>query len=103
MPQAKAAVAASKTLAPGKARKLSDGRSVALVCKAGRAFWVLNFRDPNTGKLRSAGLGAFPETSPQQARIKADALRSGAPPLVAAERVNDFETPFVMRLASERV
>jgi hypothetical protein len=23
--------------------------------------------------------------------------------LIAAERVNDFETPFVMRLASERV
>jgi hypothetical protein len=79
MSQAKAAVSAAKSLPPGKSRKLSDGRSVALVCNATRAYWVLNYRDPVTGKLRSAGLGSFADTTPQQARIKADALRSGAP------------------------
>jgi hypothetical protein len=39
-------------------------------------------------------------------RFKADRwwnVVAGAGGLIAAERVNDFETPFVMRLASERI
>lgn len=80
-PIAAAAVEEAKSLPLGKSRKLTDGRSVALVCSRTRAFWVFNYRDPTTGKLRSAGLGSFETTSPSVARKKADALRSGATPL----------------------
>jgi integrase len=75
--QARAAVAASKA---GDPQKIADGRSLSLLCRGGRGYWVFNFRDPNTGKLRSAGLGSLEDVSPQQARIKADAMRSGALP-----------------------
>ncbi len=75
--QARAAVAASKA---GDPQKIADGRCLSLLCRGGRGYWVFNFRDPNTGKLRSAGLGSLADISPQQARIKADAMRSGALP-----------------------
>jgi hypothetical protein len=72
-----ARVAASKSGGP---QKIADGRCLSLLCRGGRGYWVFNFRDPDTGKLRSAGLGSLPDVSPQQARIKADAMRSGALP-----------------------
>src|SRR5258708_28241903 len=73
--QARAAVAASKA---GDPQKIADGRCLSLLCRGGRGYWVFNFRDPTTGKLRSAGLGSLADISPQQARIKADAMRAGA-------------------------
>ena len=56
----------------GVNQKLSDGRSLYLVVKNGKAFWVHQFRD---GKVtRSRGLGSAAQVTPAAARRARDAF-----------------------------
>src|SRR5581483_7998264 len=56
----------------GVNQKLSDGRSLYLVVKNGKAFWVHQFRD---GKVtRSKELGSAATVTPAAARRERDAF-----------------------------
>ena len=62
----------------------SDGRSLYVVTKNGRGFWVLHFRDPREGgAIRNTGLGAVDDVTPAAARRRRDDimadLRNGRP------------------------
>jgi len=62
----------------------ADGRSLYLVTKAGRGFWVLHFRDPREGgAIRNTGLGSVETLTPAAARRRRDDimadLRNGRP------------------------
>jgi integrase len=62
----------------------ADGRSLYLVTKGGRGFWVLHFRDPReSGAIRNTGLGSADALTPAAARKKRDgfmvALSEGRP------------------------
>jgi len=53
----------------------ADGRSLYLVTKQGRGFWVLHFRDPREGgAIRNTGLGSADTVTPAAARKKRDAF-----------------------------
>jgi integrase len=56
----------------GVNQKLSDGRSLYLVVKNGRGFWVHRFRDG--AKVRSKGLGSAATVTPAQARKDREAF-----------------------------
>jgi hypothetical protein len=52
----------------GKTQKLSDGNSLYLVTRNGHGFWSFMYRDPETGKLRTKGLGPADRVTLKQAR-----------------------------------
>jgi len=53
----------------------ADGRSLYLVTKGGKGFWVLHFRDPREGgAIRNTGLGSVENLTPAAARKKRDAF-----------------------------
>jgi integrase len=53
----------------------SDGRSLYVVTKNGKGFWVLHFRDPREGgAIRNTGLGSIETLTPAAARKKRDAF-----------------------------
>ena len=53
----------------------SDGNGLLLVVRASSRLWTCRFTDPLTGKRREISLGAFPEVSLTDARLKRDAVR----------------------------
>jgi integrase len=64
------AIAASKTT---KAKRHADGRSLYLVARNGRGFWIWMHANDNGGKSpQSVGLGPYPETTLAAARIRRD-------------------------------
>jgi integrase len=69
----------------------SDGRSLFLVTRQRKGFWVLHFRDPREGgAIRNAGLGSADDVTPAAARRAASDfmsdLRNGRPVALATRK-----------------
>ena len=77
--------------AGGKQRR-SIGRSIYLDIDDASARWFFRYRQPGTSKIRTLGLGSFPDVGLAEARKRADdaraQIRAGRDPLdvKAAER-----------------
>jgi integrase len=69
----------------------SDGRSLYLVTRQGKGFWVFHFRDPREGgAIRNTGLGSADDVTPAAARKARDKfmvdLRDGRPVAIGARK-----------------
>ncbi len=69
----------------------SDGRSLYVVTKNGKGFWVLHFRDPREGgAIRNTGLGSIEALTPAAARRRRDDimadLRNGRPVAIMSRK-----------------